>query len=251
VLVEDKANGSSVVKHLKEEISGLIAVNPEGGKVSRMIAASPEFQSHNWFFDRTGAWTNKAVEQLCLFPNARNDDISDAVSQAAIWLQANTYELGLLDYFKDLLTGKRKPPTAVEQMRGTPVKETKAPTITVEGWKKWVEKGQAPPCSRLECKSISTVILGSVVHCNSCGADDGVLRPKAEISIGQNCCDAPLPQVSGQKCGNCGREVSRPATETDFQQRARTASKFRNGQNALSVHFDDPVSRWFRQFDRR
>jgi hypothetical protein len=31
-LVEDRANGPAVIACLKHEISGLIAVNPEGGK---------------------------------------------------------------------------------------------------------------------------------------------------------------------------------------------------------------------------
>jgi predicted phage terminase large subunit-like protein len=41
-LVEDKANGSAVIATLKHEISGLIAVNPEGGKESRASAVSPQ-----------------------------------------------------------------------------------------------------------------------------------------------------------------------------------------------------------------
>jgi hypothetical protein len=43
-LIEDKANGSSVIAHLKEEIPGVIAVDPQGGKMSRVVATAPEFR---------------------------------------------------------------------------------------------------------------------------------------------------------------------------------------------------------------
>ena len=39
-LIEDKANGSAVIATLRQEISGLIAVNPEGGKMARAQAIS-------------------------------------------------------------------------------------------------------------------------------------------------------------------------------------------------------------------
>jgi predicted phage terminase large subunit-like protein len=47
-LVEDKANGPAVVQSLKHEIAGLIEVNPEGGKMSRAAAVSPEVEAGNW-----------------------------------------------------------------------------------------------------------------------------------------------------------------------------------------------------------
>src|SRR4029077_4578043 len=109
-LVEDKANGSSVIAHLKEEIPGVIAVDPQGGKIARVVATAPEFQSNSWIIDRNGVWTYKVIEQLTMFPNAKNDDILDSLTQCAIWLQSNTYELGFVVYLKDLFTGKRRMP---------------------------------------------------------------------------------------------------------------------------------------------
>jgi predicted phage terminase large subunit-like protein len=100
-LVEDKANGSSVIAHLKEEIPGLIAVNPEGGKMARLVAAAPEFQANNWIIDRNGPWTHKVIEQLTMFPNCKHDDICDAVSQCAIWVQSHSYELTLIAGLKE------------------------------------------------------------------------------------------------------------------------------------------------------
>ena len=47
-LVEDKANGRAVIQTLKQEISGLIEVTPEGGKMSRARAISPDVEAGNW-----------------------------------------------------------------------------------------------------------------------------------------------------------------------------------------------------------
>jgi predicted phage terminase large subunit-like protein len=64
----------------------VIAINPEGGKTARMFAAAAEWQAGDWLVDRNAAWTEAFVEQITMFPNARNDDMCDAMSQAACWL---------------------------------------------------------------------------------------------------------------------------------------------------------------------
>jgi predicted phage terminase large subunit-like protein len=209
-LVEDKSNGSSVIAHLKEEISGLVAVNPEGGKLARLVAASPEFQARNWSIERNGPWTHKVVEQLTMFPNCKNDDIADGVSQAAIWLQANTYELGLLDYLKRVATGARKVVASVaERLRGKPsakpeVVGTALVSITRDQWAEWKRTNRAPACPNPNCKSTATVILGSNIHCNSCGRDNGQDLPGGEkpghVHRWHN-----IP--GGQKCDDCGEQT--------------------------------------------
>lgn len=44
-LIEDKANGPAVIQELQHEMPGLIPVNPEGGKVARAHAVSPQIES--------------------------------------------------------------------------------------------------------------------------------------------------------------------------------------------------------------
>jgi predicted phage terminase large subunit-like protein len=46
-LVEDKANGPAVIAALRHEVSGLVAITPEGGKVARAQAVSPQVESCN------------------------------------------------------------------------------------------------------------------------------------------------------------------------------------------------------------
>lgn len=86
VLVEDKANGSAVVQRLRVNISGVVEINPQGGKIARMSAAAPEWQSGDWVLDRNAAWTEPFIAQITMFPNARNDDMVDMMSQASAWL---------------------------------------------------------------------------------------------------------------------------------------------------------------------
>jgi predicted phage terminase large subunit-like protein len=52
-LIEDKANGPAVISTLKREISGLIPVNPEGGKTVRVHAVSPYIEAGNVFLTRS------------------------------------------------------------------------------------------------------------------------------------------------------------------------------------------------------
>ncbi len=124
-LVEDKANGSSVIAHLKEEIPGLIAIDPQGGKMARVVAASPEFQVHNWIIERNGPWAHKVVEQLTMFPNAKNDDITDAITQATIWLQSNSHTYGLLEWLKGIAEGTIADPRTPQSGNG---EQTAIPT---------------------------------------------------------------------------------------------------------------------------
>ncbi len=86
VLVEDKANGPAVIQRLKLNVPGVIEINPQGGKIARMYAAAAEWQAGDWYLDRRAAWTELFIEQITTFPNAKHDDMCDAMSQAAIWL---------------------------------------------------------------------------------------------------------------------------------------------------------------------
>ena len=106
VLVEDKANGSAIIRRLKKSlkgdsgISGVIPINPEGGKVARMFASAPEWQAGDWYVDRNAAWTEPFITQILTFPNAAHDDMVDAMSQASIWLQSQGGMFGLVSILK-------------------------------------------------------------------------------------------------------------------------------------------------------
>jgi len=169
VLIEDKANGSAVIGHLKDHISGVIAVNPEGGKVARLVAVSPEFQAHDWVLDRNAAWCDPFIEQLTMFPNAKNDDMVDACTQAGIWLQSNSSQLGLIDWLKTRGSDWLKP------------RETKTVQLTrrPDGCVEATKSASSPAAGPCGCDPQLHVPIAYGKRCNQCGSQwmDGSYRP--------------------------------------------------------------------------
>ena len=86
VLVEDKANGPAVIERLKANIPGVVPIQPQGGKTSRMFAAAAEWQAADWYVARNAAWTEPFIEQITTFPACRHDDMVDMMTQASVWL---------------------------------------------------------------------------------------------------------------------------------------------------------------------
>lgn len=87
-LIEDKANGSAVIDLLKRKISGLIAINPNGGKVVRAQAIAPYVEAGNVYLPHY-PWVGDFVGEFSQFPNGANDDQVDCTSQAIAWMEAN------------------------------------------------------------------------------------------------------------------------------------------------------------------
>lgn len=99
-LVEDKANGPAVIDVLKRELTGLVPVEPLGGKIARANAAAPAIEAGNVYLPdpKIAPWVGDFVEEHVKFPNDIHDDQVDAQSQAnAYYNGANTFSLeGLL-----------------------------------------------------------------------------------------------------------------------------------------------------------
>lgn len=85
-LVENKANGPAVVATLRSKLTGLIEVEPEGGKEARANAAAPVVESGNVYLPHPSLapWVEGFIEECAGFPNAANDDQVDAFSQAQL-----------------------------------------------------------------------------------------------------------------------------------------------------------------------
>jgi predicted phage terminase large subunit-like protein len=96
-LVEDKANGTAVINMLKKKITGLIEIQPEGGKESRASAVSPLFEAGNVVLPDPGmpgfSWVDEYVSELTTFPMAAHDDQVDATTQALNYLHQKTSRL--------------------------------------------------------------------------------------------------------------------------------------------------------------
>ena len=88
ILIEDKANGPAIIERLSREISGIIAIDPQGGKESRAMAVSPLVEARNVFLPEGQSWVADFVAEFAAFPSGTNDDQVDAMTQALNWLQA-------------------------------------------------------------------------------------------------------------------------------------------------------------------
>src|ERR1700722_18963773 len=82
VLVEDAGAGTSLVQELRTKVSGIIAVRPDGDKVSRMAVVSAKFEAGQVFLPERASWLADFKAELFAFPGSRNDDQCDSVSQA-------------------------------------------------------------------------------------------------------------------------------------------------------------------------
>lgn len=79
--IEDKANGSAIIKMLRSEMMGIIAVNPDGGKIARVNAVIGAVESGNCHLPKNKPFTADFVDECAAFPNGKHDDQVDAFSQ--------------------------------------------------------------------------------------------------------------------------------------------------------------------------
>jgi predicted phage terminase large subunit-like protein len=96
-LVEDKANGPAVINSLKNQLPGIIGVNPQGSKESRVSASSPEVEAGNYFIPKNSIG-DEFIEECAGFPNFRFDDQVDAWSQVANRFRSSY--AGVLEYYE-------------------------------------------------------------------------------------------------------------------------------------------------------
>lgn len=86
VLIEDKANGPAIIDTLREKISGIIPVSPEGGKEARGNAIAPSVESGHVLLPDGAPWLEDFISEFASFPVGARDDQVDSLSQAMIYL---------------------------------------------------------------------------------------------------------------------------------------------------------------------
>lgn len=117
-LIEGKANGPAVIQMLSRKLSGIIEVEPEGGKVARAAAVSPALESGNVYIPHPMlfSWVNPYIEQMTSFPQGKNDDMVDMSTQALnrlIYRSRNTQKQEPLQGYyteselEDMVTAKK------------------------------------------------------------------------------------------------------------------------------------------------
>ncbi|MFN2345165.1 MAG: phage terminase large subunit [Dermatophilaceae bacterium] len=89
--VEDKANGPAIIADLRDEISGLVPVNPKGDKVQRAYGVTGDLEAGSIWLpvpDEAGFDVRGLVQECAEFPNGTHDDQVDALTQAILRLRA-------------------------------------------------------------------------------------------------------------------------------------------------------------------
>jgi predicted phage terminase large subunit-like protein len=89
VLVEKKANGAAVIERMQGNISGMVPIEPDGGKEARAAAMQPAIEAGNVYVLEGAPWLMKGEEpddagwldEMCSFPHGRKDDRVDDLSQ--------------------------------------------------------------------------------------------------------------------------------------------------------------------------
>lgn len=117
VLIEDKANGPAIISELQKEIPGVVAVNPEGGKLARAQATAPLWEAGSielpdpQVFGIT--WMEDYLHNMCAFPKAAHDDDVDATSQALIYMRSRLGG-GIVDFYRQQATSELAPGQTVK-----------------------------------------------------------------------------------------------------------------------------------------
>ena len=91
VLIEDKASGQSLIQDLRRETQ--LPVVPiklhanSGDKLTRAMAVSPLCEAGKVRLPRHASWLADFEMELLMFPNGKNDDRVDSLSQALNWFR--------------------------------------------------------------------------------------------------------------------------------------------------------------------
>lgn len=101
ILIEDKANGSAVIETLSQGFSGVLAIEPHGGKVARAYAMQGEHEAGNIFLPSPtlDPTIEDFIQECTSFPNAVHDDEVDGMTQFVNWYRIRGRTSGLIDYY--------------------------------------------------------------------------------------------------------------------------------------------------------
>jgi predicted phage terminase large subunit-like protein len=195
IYVEDKASGQSLIQELKLATTyPIIPVKIDRDKETRASAVTGYFESGRVLFPEGAPWLADLEDELASFPGGLHDDCVDAVSQALNRLRDSGGGLGLVDLFKDMFAGKRKLPRSFEEAKSSSkptVEDAKAASF--RKWQGSTRNKEGSPCPA--CGKTCTTFLGGPprLHCNDCGADDGI---------------KPAPVIVDGKCPKCGLKLN-------------------------------------------
>jgi predicted phage terminase large subunit-like protein len=91
VLVEDGANGTSLIQALRHEGQVPVsAVRPEGDKETRLVLLTGLIESQRVILPVEAPWIDEFLLEITRFPRARHDDQVDSFTQGLTWIWRRT-----------------------------------------------------------------------------------------------------------------------------------------------------------------
>jgi predicted phage terminase large subunit-like protein len=96
ILIEDAANGTAIIDALRNVVPGIVAVQPEGGKIARAHAVQALIEAGNVYLPNPRPhgtlvpgreWVDDFIYQLSAFPSGAHDDDIDALTQLLVRFQ--------------------------------------------------------------------------------------------------------------------------------------------------------------------
>lgn len=91
LLIEDKASGQSLIQELRTSTSlPVIAIEPQGDKVTRANAISPMIEAGLVYLPEQADWLVDFEAEVGGFPLAAHDDQVDSLTQALEWMRTHT-----------------------------------------------------------------------------------------------------------------------------------------------------------------
>jgi len=83
ILIEDKASGTSLIQHLRDEtVWAIIPVEPRGDKVMRMETETPAIEAGRVYLPDEAPWLPDFMDEIVNFPVSEHKDQIDMMSQA-------------------------------------------------------------------------------------------------------------------------------------------------------------------------
>jgi predicted phage terminase large subunit-like protein len=156
VLIEDKANGPAIISELQKEIAGVVAVNPEGGKIARAQATAPLWEAGSIELPDPQvfgiSWMEDYLHNLCAFPKAAHDDDMDSTSQALIYMRSRLGG-GIVEFYRQQAAAELAQPLSQRRIHRAVLESASSPTSAIEQ-------------SALARNVIAAVAQGSQIQCN-------------------------------------------------------------------------------------
>jgi predicted phage terminase large subunit-like protein len=186
VLIEDKANGPAIISELQKEISGVVPVNPEGGKLARAQATAPLWESGSIELPDPQlfgcAWVEDYLHNICTFPKAAHDDDVDATSQALIYMRSRLGG-GIVEFYRMQATGEVRESSAPRKTMRVPSgpADTIEESVLARNVHEAVANSNQIQCNIKQYPKIRAVLADAAEKSSGSENEPKALRARSEI----------------------------------------------------------------------